>query len=48
VLLDQGLDLLELNPVVVHRDGCVALDAVGRRATRREGAAARREARLTL
>jgi acetyl-CoA synthetase len=48
VLLDHGLDLLELNPVVVHRDGCVALDAVGRRATRREGVAARREAPLTL
>jgi acyl-CoA synthetase (NDP forming) len=30
VLLDEGLDLLELNPVVVHPDGCVALDALAR------------------
>lgn len=30
--LDAGLDLLELNPVVVHRDGCLALDAVAHRA----------------
>ena len=32
----SGLDLLELNPVVVHREGCVALDARGR-APRRLG-----------
>ena len=31
LLLEVGLDLLELNPVVVHRDGCLALDAIGRR-----------------
>ena len=31
LLLETGLELLELNPVVVHREGCVALDAVGRR-----------------
>ncbi len=31
LLLDSGLDLLELNPVVVHPEGCVALDALGRR-----------------
>jgi acetyl-CoA synthetase len=31
LLLDEGLDLLEINPVVVHRDGCIALDALGRR-----------------
>ena len=31
LLLDSGLDLLELNPVVVHEAGCVAVDAVGRR-----------------
>jgi acetate---CoA ligase (ADP-forming) len=31
LLLESGLDLLELNPVVVHREGCVALDALGRR-----------------
>jgi acyl-CoA synthetase (NDP forming) len=31
LLLEQGLDLLELNPVVVHRQGCVALDALARR-----------------
>jgi hypothetical protein len=31
LLLDSGLDLLELNPVVVHRKGCVAVDAIGRR-----------------
>ncbi len=30
LLLESGLDLLELNPVVVHREGCVALDALGR------------------
>jgi acetate---CoA ligase (ADP-forming) len=28
LLLDQGLRLIELNPVVVHRRGCVALDAL--------------------
>jgi acyl-CoA synthetase (NDP forming) len=32
LLLDSGLDLLELNPVVVHGDGCVAVDALARRA----------------
>jgi acetate---CoA ligase (ADP-forming) len=37
--LDAGLDLLELNPVVVHRDGCVALDAVAHRAAGAEVAA---------
>jgi acetate---CoA ligase (ADP-forming) len=31
LLLAAGLDLLELNPVVVHPEGCLALDAVGRR-----------------
>jgi acyl-CoA synthetase (NDP forming) len=31
LLLDAGLDLIELNPVAVHRDGCVALDALARR-----------------
>jgi hypothetical protein len=31
LLLESGLDLLELNPVVVHAQGCVALDALGRR-----------------
>ena len=30
LLLESGLDLLELNPVVVHAQGCVALDALGR------------------
>ena len=30
LLLESGLDLLELNPVVVHPEGCVALDALGR------------------
>jgi succinyl-CoA synthetase beta subunit len=30
-LLERGLSLLELNPVVVRRSGCVALDAVARR-----------------
>jgi acetate---CoA ligase (ADP-forming) len=29
--IEAGLDLLELNPVVVHREGCVALDALGHR-----------------
>ncbi len=32
LLLELNLDLLELNPVVVHDHGCVALDALGRRA----------------
>jgi hypothetical protein len=32
LLLETGLDLIELNPVVVHRAGCVALDALARRA----------------
>ena len=31
LLLESGLDLLELNPVVVHAKGCVAVDALGRR-----------------
>jgi hypothetical protein len=31
LLLGSGLDLIELNPVAVHRDGCVALDALARR-----------------
>ena len=31
LLLESGLDLLELNPVVTHREGCVAVDAIGRR-----------------
>lgn len=35
VLLDEGLDLLELNPVVARADGAVALDAVARRRTAR-------------
>jgi acetyl-CoA synthetase len=30
LLLERRLALLELNPVVVHGDGCVALDALGR------------------
>jgi len=30
LLLDAGLDLIELNPVAVGRDGCVALDALAR------------------
>jgi hypothetical protein len=28
LLLEQGLELLELNPVVVHERGAVAVDAV--------------------
>jgi hypothetical protein len=32
LLRESGLELLELNPVVVHPDGCLALDAVARRA----------------
>jgi acetate---CoA ligase (ADP-forming) len=35
LLLDEGLDLLELNPVVVHPEGCVALDALARVSRRR-------------
>jgi acetate---CoA ligase (ADP-forming) len=31
LLLESGLGLLELNPVVVHSEGCVALDALGHR-----------------
>jgi acetate---CoA ligase (ADP-forming) len=31
LLVEHGLELLELNPVVVHREGCVALDAVAHR-----------------
>jgi acetyl-CoA synthetase len=30
LLLERGLLLIELNPVVVHRHGCVAVDAVAR------------------
>jgi acetyl-CoA synthetase len=30
LLLEAGLDLLELNPVAVNADGCVALDALAR------------------
>ncbi len=30
LLLERGLGLIELNPVVVHREGCVAVDAVAR------------------
>lgn len=30
LLLSEGLDLIELNPVVVHTRGCVALDALAR------------------
>ncbi|OLE36576.1 MAG: hypothetical protein AUG48_06920 [Actinobacteria bacterium 13_1_20CM_3_68_9] len=33
LLLESGLDLLELNPVVVHSSGCVAVDALARRRT---------------
>ncbi len=40
LLLERGLDLLELNPVVAHREGCVALDALGRRAATPEPAPA--------
>ena len=31
LLLDQGLELLELNPVLVHEQGAVAVDAVAAR-----------------
>jgi acetate---CoA ligase (ADP-forming) len=30
LLLESGLDLIELNPVAVHPEGCTALDAVAR------------------
>ena len=30
LLLESGLDLIELNPVAVHGAGCIALDAVAR------------------
>jgi acetyl-CoA synthetase len=30
LLLERGLGLIELNPVVVHREGCVAVDALAR------------------
>jgi acetate---CoA ligase (ADP-forming) len=30
LVLERGLDLLELNPVIVHEEGCVAVDALGR------------------
>ncbi len=38
-LLDQGLSLLELNPVVVRPQGCMALDAVARRPAESAGPA---------
>jgi acetate---CoA ligase (ADP-forming) len=38
LLLDEGLDLLELNPVVAVEDGCIAVDAVGSRAPGGAGA----------
>jgi acetyl-CoA synthetase len=31
LMLETDLDLIELNPVAVHREGCVALDALARR-----------------
>ena len=31
LLLDEGLALLELNPVIVHREGAVAVDALAAR-----------------
>ncbi len=31
LLLESGLDLIELNPVAVHAEGCAALDALVRR-----------------
>jgi hypothetical protein len=31
LLLDAGLELLELNPVIVHEHGVVAVDALARR-----------------
>jgi acyl-CoA synthetase (NDP forming) len=34
LLLDQGLELLELNPVLVHEEGAVAVDAVAARSGR--------------
>jgi len=40
VLVDEGLALLELNPVVVHGEGCVVLDALARRTARRDAPAA--------
>jgi hypothetical protein len=30
-LLDQGLDLVEVNPALLGVEGCVAVDAVARR-----------------
>jgi acetate---CoA ligase (ADP-forming) len=30
LLLERGLELIELNPVIVHRRGCVAVDAIAR------------------
>jgi hypothetical protein len=30
LLIEHGLDLIELNPVVVHLHGCVAVDAIAR------------------
>ena len=34
LLLESGLDLIELNPVAVHETGCIALDAIARLRTR--------------
>ena len=34
LLLESGLDLIELNPVAVHETGCIALDAIARFRTR--------------
>ena len=31
MLLESALDLIELNPVIAHERGCVAVDAVARR-----------------
>jgi acetate---CoA ligase (ADP-forming) len=44
LLVERDLDLLELNPVVVHRRGCVALDAAARLTA--AGSARAREAAL--
>jgi hypothetical protein len=41
-LLEHDLSLLELNPVAVGAEGCLALDAVARRAGRPAGADAER------
>jgi acetate---CoA ligase (ADP-forming) len=34
LLLESGLDLIELNPVAVHETACIALDAIARFRTR--------------